>query len=224
MRKLVKILPIVLSLFTTNSFGQTDKNLIFNFQTDTLKVESSDKDVAEPELYFPMATRIDSNRCIGLSLFRNRWYSEHLRAMNEPILYNGVQQKKVFRFTWLRTLHNPIIIRIENKNDSISLFYKMTNGDGEYEPGKIIIDKRKQLTINDWNKFIQLVIFCNFWTTMPCEEFLVGLDGSRWILEGATDKYYQLIDEWSPDEGAYYDCCNFLIELTDLEFEENEKY
>ncbi len=215
---------IALIPFTTNSFGQTRDNLIVNFQKDKLKIDSLDKNIPDSRLYFPNATRIDSNKCIGLDSLANNWYSKHLTAMNEPILYKGELNKEIFRFTWLRTFDNPIMIRIEKKNDSINLIYKVTNGAGGYEPGEIIINKKKQLTLNDWNKFIHLVDSCDFWTTMPCEKLIEGLDGSQWIMEGVTNKYYQVIDKWTPMEGAYYDCCNYLIELSELKFMKNEKY
>ena len=224
MRKLIKILIIIQTLSTTVSFGQTKDNLISNFQRDTLKADSVDENISDSRFYFPVAKRIDTNKCIGLDSFTNRWYSKNLSAMNEPILFTGNINKKVFRFTWLRTFHNPIVIRIERENDSINLFYKMTNGAGGYEPGEIVIDKKMKLTLNDWDKFIHLVDSCHFWTVLPCEKLIEGLDGSQWILEGATNEYYQVIDKWTPREGAYYDCCNYLIELTDLEVKKKEKY
>ncbi len=79
-------------------------------------------------------------------------------------------------------------------------------------------------TLNDWEKFIYLVDSCHFWSTMQCEKLMEGLDGSHWILEGATNDYYQVIDKWTPTKGYYYDCCNFLIELTDLNIKKKEKY
>jgi hypothetical protein len=224
MRTTIKILAIILTLITTDSFGQTDVNLIIYIQKDTLGIDTIDKNIRDSELYFPIATRIDSDKCIGFDSFTNEWYSRHLRAMNESVLFEGKINKEIFRFTWLRTFHNPVVIRIEKENDSVNLFYKMTDGAGGYEPGEIVIDSRKKLALNDWQKFIQLVDSCHFWSTMPCEKLVKGLDGSQWILEGATNDYYQVVDEWMPEEGSYYDCCNFLIELTGLNIKKKEKY
>jgi hypothetical protein len=84
--------------------------------------------------------------------------------------------------------------------------------------------KKKKLLTVEWNQFLKLVDSCKFWSTLPCEVLIGGNDGSQWILEGATNNYYQVMDKWSPREGAYYDCCNYLIELTDLKFKKNEKY
>jgi hypothetical protein len=224
MSTFIRILTITLTLITTNSFGQTRDNLIVNFHNDTLKIDSIDKNNSASRFYFPSATRLDSNKCIGLDSFANKWYSKHLRAMNEPILYEGKLNKEVYRFTWLRTFDNPIMIRIEKENESIYLFYKMTNGAGGYEPGEVVVKNKKKLSLNDWDKFIHLVDSCNFWSTMPCEKLIEGLDGSQWILEGATNDYYQVIDKWTPGEGAYYDCCNFLIGLTDIKIKKTDKY
>lgn len=224
MRTTIKILAIILILFTTDLFGQTDVNLIIYIQKDALGIDTIDKNIRDSELYFPIATRIDSDKCIGFDSFTNEWYSRHLRAMNESVLFEGKINKEIFRFTWLRTFHNPVVIRIEKENDSVNLFYKMTDGAGGYEPGEIVIDSRKKLALNDWQKFIQLVDSCHFWSTMPCEKLMKGLDGSQWILEGATNDYYQVVDEWMPGKGSYYDCCNFLIELTGLKIKKKEKY
>jgi len=224
MRTLIRILTITLTLITIDSFGQTRENLIVNFQKDTLKIDSIDKNITDTRLYFPIATRIDSNKCIGLDSFTNTWYSKHLKAMNEHVLYEGELNKEIYRFTWLRTFDNPIMIRIEKKKDSINLIYKVTNGAGGYEPGEIIIDKKKKLSTNEWNQFLKLVDSCKFWSTLPCGVLIEGTDGSQWILEGVTTDYYQVMDKWTPREGAYYDCCNYLIELTDLKFKKNEKY
>lgn len=224
MRTVIKILTIILTLITADLFGQTRDNLIINKQKDRLEIDSIDKNISDSGFYFPVTTRIDSNKCIGFDSFTNEWYSKHLRAMNESILFEGKLNKEVFRFTWLRTFHNPIIIRIEKENDSVNLFYKMTNGAGGYEPGEIVIDKRKKLTLIDWGKFVYLVDSCRFWSTMPCEKLMEGLDGSQWILEGATNDFYQVIDKWTPRKGPYYDCCNFLIELTDIKIKKKEKY
>lgn len=221
---MIKILTIVLLLITNDSFGQTQDNLIVNFKTDTLKGDSVDNCISDSRLFFPIATRIDSNNCVGFDSFTNKWYSKHLRAMGESVLFEKKLNKEVFRFTWLRTFDNPIMIRLERKNDSINLFYKMTSGAGGYDPGEIVIDKQKKSSINEWNEFMNLVDSCNFWNTQPCTVLIEGTDGSQWILEGATNDYYNVVDKWTPRNGLYYDCCNYLIEKTDLEIKKDDKY
>jgi hypothetical protein len=96
MRTVIKILTIILTLITTDSFGQTRDNLIINKQKDTLEADPVDKNLSDSVFYFPVATRIDSNKCIGLDSFTNEWYSKHLRAMNESVLYEGKLNREIF--------------------------------------------------------------------------------------------------------------------------------
>ena len=37
--------------------------------------------------------------------FRSRWYSQHLKALGEPVLYKAGPPGS-FRFTWLRSFHH----------------------------------------------------------------------------------------------------------------------
>ncbi|MDD2564153.1 MAG: hypothetical protein PHU27_08070 [Salinivirgaceae bacterium] len=96
--------------------------------------------------YFPMVTE---NNSIRLSYNKNERHSKYLSAMNESILFNGKINKTTFCFTRLRSYHNPIMIRMENLNDSITLTYKITNGIGEYEPGEVIVNKKLKLTLDE---------------------------------------------------------------------------
>jgi len=96
------------------------------------------------------------------ALFHINWYASHLNALEEPVLSDSLPTK-VFRFTWLRTFDNPIVIGLENKNDSITLYWKVCDGAGGYEPGKIKENKSKVLTIKEWNDFVASVNSINFW-------------------------------------------------------------
>jgi len=57
------------------------------------------------------------------AIFHINWYAKHLEALEEPVLSDSLQTR-LFRFTWLRTFHNPIVIGLENNNDSIILYWK----------------------------------------------------------------------------------------------------
>src|SRR5690606_3456867 len=80
----------------------------------------------------------------------SNWYSQHLYAMKEPLLFNGETKKEIYRFTWLRTFHNPIAIRIERINSQYYLYWKRLSGAGGYEPGNLIEEKSRELTKLEW--------------------------------------------------------------------------
>lgn len=156
--------------------------------------------------------------------FRVKWYSEQLLALKEPILYKENSDTEVYRFTWLRTFDHPIAIRIEKFNNNYSINWKVCNGAGGYAPGKLITDKGKAITKQDWDKFLNLLIEIDYWNLNNINS-MPGLDGSQWILEGKTKNKYNVVDDWSPGEKSkYFKCCDFLIELTGMKIKNSEKY
>src|ERR1700754_2651077 len=69
--------------------------------------------------YFPRSLYETKGRCglLGLggtqeamSDFTARWYAEHLRAAGEGPLSD--MPGPTLRFTWLRTFHAPVVIRV----------------------------------------------------------------------------------------------------------------
>ncbi|CAL2101779.1 conserved protein of unknown function [Tenacibaculum sp. 190130A14a] len=161
---------------------------------------------------------------IEISQFVNKWYSNHLKAMEEPILFDNSSITNSFRFTWLRTFHNPIIVRLDNKNGQIFLTWKVCDGAGGYEPGKVIINVQKELPLEKWTEFQKIISSINFWDTPTILDEFPGHDGSQWILEGVTEKQYHVVDRWTPRGTAYAKCCDFLLNLTDLKIKAKEKY
>jgi hypothetical protein len=156
--------------------------------------------------------------------YEEAWYTLYLYALKEPILFTDKSRTEVYRFTWLRTFHNPISIRIEKNNDSYFLSWKLSSGAGGYEPGQMTIDKHKQVGRNEWENFIKLIDQIDFWN-LKTDKNNFGLDGSSWILEGKTSLKYHVVDVWTPNKmSKYYQCCDYLISLTDFKIKESEKY
>src|SRR5882757_8829431 len=53
-----------------------------------------------------------------VSDFEAKWYSGQLSAAQEPSLYEAAQGNRqsigsTVRFTWLRTFHSPVMVRVE---------------------------------------------------------------------------------------------------------------
>ena len=206
------ILSITAFAILMSCQGQSNKN------SSTLTTQSYELlDLYRPtdstQFYFP--TNFDS--------FRNKWYSEHLFAMKEPVLFSDSSQIEIYRFVWLRTFHNPISIRIERQQNIYLLTWKLCNGAGGYEPGLLTIAKQKQIDDVTWEKFKTLLNQIDFWN-MDTEAKVMGYDGSQWILEGKEGNKYHVVDRWTPRGNKYSQCCDFLIGLTDLTFSDRDKY
>lgn len=149
------------------------------------------------------------------------WYSKHLRALNEPVLSDTLPTK-IYRFTYLPTFDNPIVIRLENHNDIVSIHWKVSNGAGGYEPGEVIVNESKELTTEEWRLIENKINSIDFWKLPTAEKGIMGTDGSRWILEGKYFVKYKVVDRWCG--GVISTICKELINLTDLKIETDKLY
>ena len=77
------------------------------------------------------------------------WLQTQLKDLNEDCLYNKElkQNSIIYRFTWLRSFHHPIAIRIEKTENEIMLYWKVGKGAGGYELG-CSIEPTKMLTVS----------------------------------------------------------------------------
>jgi hypothetical protein len=237
-KTLRQILSIgILTLFLTQiGFSQS----IENFVDSTIKVDSLNVPTDLKQTYFPKEIlpevrtdwimENDTTYSIKTKVkigtydeFVANWYSEHLHAMNEPLLFNRKIDKEIYRFTWLRTFDKPMTFRFEKENSSYTLYWKVLSGAGGYEPGTIEIKRLKILTQNEWTEFIQLIEKANFWN-MNLGRSSIGTDGSEWIMEGLSQTDYRAVIVCSPNKGNFYNACDYLISLTNLKISEKKKY
>ncbi|MFH0895223.1 MAG: hypothetical protein V2A54_12380, partial [Bacteroidota bacterium] len=104
------------------------------------------------------------------------------------------------------------------------IIWKLCNGAGGYAPGVLTVYKKKFIDKDTWLEFKSKVDQIDFWNLKKRDSF-IGLDGSYWILEGKIPTQYNVADRWSPNnDGTFYQCCDYLIGLTDLKIENNKKY
>jgi hypothetical protein len=186
-------------------------------QVMTVRVNSdSVKAINKTIFYFPLEVFRDTSYAEHAS-FVDAWYSENLFAMKEPLLYVDTSKDEIYRFTWLRTFNHPIAIRIEKHDTTYLLYWKLCDGAGGYKPGTLTINKSKVISRSQWNNFKNFIGEIDFWNMATNDPSDGGLDGAQWILEGKSPEQYHVVDRWCPkSESLYYQCCNFLINLTDL--------
>ncbi|MFD0976757.1 hypothetical protein ACFQ1G_08145 [Salinimicrobium gaetbulicola] len=222
-------------LLTQIGYSQSiDKFTDSSIKVDSLNVPTDLKQPYFPKEMFPeveldwiktdKGTKIESKVKEGTyDEFVVNWYSNHLHAMKEPLLFNRKIDKEIYRFTWLRTFDKPMTFRFEKINDRYILYWKVLSGAGGYEPGKIEIEQLKILTEKEWTKFTQLVAKADFWK-MELGRSSIGTDGSEWIMEGVNQTDYRVVSVWSPGKGNFYNACDYLISLTNLKISEKDKY
>ena len=156
----------------------------------------------------------------SLDEFSAEWFSKHLRAANEkPIYIDG--KKEIYRFTWLRSFHEPIIIRIEC-SQICNLSATVLSGKGGYEPGNIQTSISHKLSTEQHNKFKQLLSKIDGWEYKP-DPNLIMMDGAQWILEVMKSNSYQAWDINSPS-GNYRKFCEYMLQLSKITVSKSKVY
>ncbi len=92
------------------------------------------------QAYFPVKK---SEGDAGLTASAAQWYSKSLARMKEPKLPQMAKDKSViaYRLTILPTWGNPIAIRIQKEGDVYLISSRHLNGEGGYDPGKLVEQK-----------------------------------------------------------------------------------
>lgn len=158
---------------------------------------------------------------IEMAQFSLNWYSRHLEALEEPIVYDTLS-KNIIRFTWLRSFHHPVVIRLEFTPDDKMIYWKMSDGAGGYEPGEIIKNKTRELKDSELQSVLSRLDSLEFFNVPTNISGIGGTDGAQWILEGLIDGNYHVVDRWSG--GVIEPFCLELLNLTSLKIKEDEIY
>jgi hypothetical protein len=174
--------------------------------------------LTEPSFHFFPPTMVDQ--------FRAQWYGRFLDAYKEAPLWDRTNNTldQSYRFTWLRTFHHPVVVRIHVRPDGIcELTVKMGLGSGGYDPGMLIQNDTRLLSKQQSESFLNSVA-SRFWSAPKEDTKPGGLDGSRWIIEGVANGRYQLEDRWSPDTGPIRELGLEMIGLAGLKIPKEEIY
>lgn len=176
--------------------------------------------------YFPKGVFHDSSESGWFQSFKERWYAKHLRSMCEPSLSEASTDNSLvaYRFLWLRTFHNPISIRLIIHVDGTgTLTGKMTNGKGGYNAGILTLNESHDLSKAQIAEFLGLLRTAAFWS-LSTEDETGGLDGAHWVLEGAENGRYHIVDRWSPTKRDFKQLCLFLFEQSRIRLEAKDIY
>ena len=154
--------------------------------------------------------------------FFQEWYSEHLVAAKEGKIYSDIGTVQ-YRFTWLRTFHNPLIFHIKrNTANSYQLTTTKLTGKGGYEPGTVEFSRLKDLSDQQIEELRKLLQEANFWE-LPTEALDEGgLDGAQWILEIVDGKRYHVVDRWSA--GILEEIGMWYLRISEVNIPKEEVY
>jgi len=141
-------------------------------------------------------------------------------AKEPPLLHAGKDGARVVRFTWLRTFHAPIIIRMTRLErgkgwiDTVVL-----SGHGGYDLGNIKTRRRIAVTHAQADPILALANPAGLVPAIPgCVP--PGMDGARWLIERRDASGYHFAERWSPRNGPVRDTGMALLRLAGLDGED----
>lgn len=206
MKYIIYLLILLLPLTACKKYKQSAKKEIKTQPSATLQLDSTGVPIDPATTYFP----------IELDSVKVPFFSNMLFAMYEPVLYGTGINKESYRFLWLRTVKNPIAIRLEKKNDTITLYTKATTGTGGVGPGRLRLSDSKVLTAKEWNEFQELLKQCDFWN-MPAIDEEKKISGEQWILEGYKTDDFNLTEKWNPElDDPFRIACEYLLNVSGI--------
>ena len=170
--------------------------------------------------YFPASAFGKSAKSSDLS---TRWYSKFLSAMGEPSLWHAsrVSNLHAYRFLWLITFHQPVVVRMEIEEPETGLLIaKVADGQGGYEPGNLIFNETSRLLRQDVDEFLLRLMELEFWEQPTIDKSgAAGIDGAQWVIEGVQNSRYHVLSRWSPREGDFKEVALMLVKFANVRVE-----
>ena len=124
-----------------------------------------------------------------------------------------------YRFLWLPTFDNPLVVRLELHHEQPILTAKITNGQGGYEPGRIVNRVEKTVSYEHVSAFLDQLEGLEFWQKNSLGDDW-GINGSIWLLEALRKGRYKFMQSWSPRPVDPFRVALWsLVEMAGLEVE-----
>jgi hypothetical protein len=165
-----------------------------------------------------------SNKVVVINEVESGWYPKHWQAAGEPSLYAqslspAPSVAKTWRFTWLRSFHPPVMVRIDVGPDGrMHLTAKQLSGAGGYAPGRIAKQVHRDLTQDEQSKLVAMLDRTRV-LDLPPIDCQLGMDGARWIFEASEAGSYRYVNQWSPKDGPAREAGLAFLALTGWTFD-----
>ena len=122
-------------------------------------------------------------------------------AGEERLCVLATDSTEIYRFTWVRAFHNPVVVRIEQRGDTWTLSPKellLAEGGSSH----LIVSQEVLINPVQWRRLASLVDSTGLWSRLTDRDrrhLIPGNDGASWILESVRDGQYRSMD----CDGAY---------------------
>jgi len=166
-----------------------------------------------PDSYFPQ----DESGWKGVSGFQDKWYSAHLRKMQELPLNESNSESPVFRLTIIPSIGDSRSVRLYKDVEGYNITFKrLDNGAGD-EPGMLVEETSSSISDVKVRRFLTIFNGLGFFDSKSKDDNR-GLGGSEWILEAVVNGEYHVIVRWLPTyeegkrrTGRFVEVCEWLL-------------
>jgi hypothetical protein len=157
--------------------------------------------------------------------FTTSWYSQVLYAFGEaPLWRDSHNAEETWRFTHIGPWGQSRTVTLSVHNSgtgSVRLKWRDPNG-----VGNVHITDSVEISAVQVRAFLETLKHAQFWDA-PTEIPDYGLDGAKWVLEGAGEGRYHLVSRWCPGAfkprskkvRAFAKACRLLLEYTGYPYE-----
>ena len=151
--------------------------------------------------------------------FEADWFSGELSAFGEPSLYRRPSATpRSIRFTWLRSFHDPVVIRVDATGDGRQRMTAKQHPAGLGFVGGPGVSRAREVTrvlSSTETAALQTVVEQAGLFRSPASGCWCCLDGARWIVESNDPQQgYRYRSRQSPDEGFERQLGLHLLTLT----------
>ncbi|HEX5832889.1 MAG TPA: hypothetical protein VFY34_03500 [Pyrinomonadaceae bacterium] len=145
------------------------------------------------------------------------WYAKTLAQMKESSLLDAPtnHESAVYRFTWLRSFHSKIVVRIWTNGSVRNLSVKESSSENKKQNAQITVDQSRSLTEDEWTAFARLLDEACPWTLPSTQGTALAMDGAWWVFEANSNGYYHVVARQSP-ERSYRDLGLYIVKLSGL--------
>lgn len=169
-----------------------------------------------------------SQQCSKVHELAEGWYDVQMNAAGIfPLCKSEQQGVEKYRFTWLRTFHNPIFITLHKQQNNIELSAIRLDGAGGYDPGSVIEQKNTHLSKIEFDEFKELLSKLDFWNLLSEDELrekvsrdsgmlIISADGAQWVLEGSNNKRVHVVDRNSYLNDTYKNVALYLLNKSQI--------
>jgi hypothetical protein len=163
-----------------------------------------------------------------------KWYGDMLERFHEPSGLGDPPDSEVYRVRISPTFNNPVLFRIVKNSSGIILISKRLGGQGGYDQGQLKQEKKRTVSEQEWNHFINLLDAASFWE-LPTDlvnlqnekgqvEMEICLDGADWLIEGIRNAKYHGVVRYCPGSKEFMDIGRYLLGLSNLKLKRKTSY